>query len=80
MCSSNPQLREYALHRALQLNPKNITSWVALAKVYQDCGDFRLAEDCLAHARSHDPEAVSIWEGEKEIHLFNIFRTSLSAK
>lgn len=70
MCSSDPKLREYSLHRALQLNPKNITSWVALAKVYQDCGNRKLAEDCLEHARSHDPEAVSIWEGERETESF----------
>ena len=31
-------MREYALHRALQLDPKNVSAWVALARVYIDVG------------------------------------------
>lgn len=62
-CSKDIKVREYALHRALQISPKLVKAWVALAKLYQDCGEHTLAEQCLEHARSHDPSAVSIWEG-----------------
>ena len=57
-------VKEYALTRALQLNPKQVTAWVGLGNLYLTAGALGLAEKCFDHARSHDPENVAVWEGK----------------
>lgn len=54
--------REYALGRALQLDPKSVPAWVALARLYIDAGERGLAGRCLQQARSNDPAQPVVWE------------------
>ena len=56
-------VREYALGRALQLDPKLVTAWTALGRLYTEAGEMALAGRCLANARSHEPTAAAVWEG-----------------
>lgn len=55
--------REYALSRALQLDPKLVTAWTLLGRMYVETGDTSLADACFMHARSHEPTAPAVWEG-----------------
>jgi superkiller protein 3 len=54
--------KEYALSRALQLDPRNTTAWVALSRLYLSTGELGLAQDALRNARTHDPTESSIWD------------------
>ena len=56
-------VREYALSRALQLDPKLVTAWTALGRLYTEAGETALAGRCFASARSHEPTAAVVWEG-----------------
>ena len=55
-------VQEYALSRALQLDPKSVPAWVALSRLYAVHGAAALADRCLQQARSHDPMVAGIWE------------------
>jgi superkiller protein 3 len=57
-----PAVREYALTRALQLDPRSAPAWVSLARLYIDANEGALAERCLQQARSQDPAVASVWE------------------
>lgn len=54
--------KEYALSRAIQLDPCNTTAWVALSRLYLSTGELGLAQDALRNARTHDPTESSIWD------------------
>ena len=62
-CALKLSTKEYALTRALQLDPKLVPAWCALARLYIDRGETTLAGRCLVNARSHEPTAGAIWEG-----------------
>ncbi|GAX80151.1 hypothetical protein CEUSTIGMA_g7589.t1 [Chlamydomonas eustigma] len=55
-------VREYCWIRALQLNPKRATTWAALSRMYALHEAGALAQQCLDHARSHEPTMVAVWE------------------
>lgn len=57
-------VQEYALSRALQLNPKQVTAWVRLGNVYLAIGAAGMADMCFEKARFHDPENVAVWQGQ----------------
>ncbi|KAK9840650.1 hypothetical protein WJX81_006942 [Elliptochloris bilobata] len=62
-CAVDPAVREYALARALALEPKAAHAWVVLGRLY--CADGvepALADQCLAVARSHEPADAATWE------------------
>ena len=54
--------KEYALSRALQLDPRRVVAWVSLARLYIECKEKELAKQCLDHARSQNPKNPAIWE------------------
>ena len=62
-CASNAAAKEYAFSRALQLDPKLVPAWCALARLYAEKGETTLAGRCYMNARSHEPTAAIIWEG-----------------
>lgn len=62
-CASSAGKKEFALSRALQLDPKNIAAWVSLGRLYAGQGEAMLAGRCFINARSHEPTAATIWEG-----------------
>ena len=61
--SARSEVREYALSRSLQLDPKLVPAWCALARLYAEKGEVGLAGRCLTAARSQEPTAAIIWEG-----------------
>jgi predicted Zn-dependent protease len=61
-CARAMATREYALSRALSLDPKRAGSWAALGRLYAETGQPLLAKRCLAIARSHDPSSAPTWE------------------
>ena len=62
-----PATREYALSRALQLNPRCVPAWVALARLYGEAGAAGPAAAALQHARSHEPAVPAIWEAMADV-------------
>jgi superkiller protein 3 len=62
IAATNSAVKEYAVSRSLQLDPKSFTAWVALARLYIDANEPALAEKCLQQGRSQDPAVGLIWE------------------
>ena len=62
IASPDKSVKEYALSRSLQLDPRSSSTWVALARLYIDNGEASLAERCLQQGRSQDPAVGLIWE------------------
>ena len=51
---------EAAFRKALEIDPKHVTSWVNLSRVYLDVGQPDSALDCLDQARALDATAAEV--------------------
>ena len=70
-CASTDDLREYALGRALALDPKRAPCWAALGRLYAEAGHTALSDRCLTAARSHDPFSAAAWEAMGTLASFS---------
>lgn len=70
-CGSTDDLREYALGRALALDPKRAPCWAALGRLYAEAGHTALSDRCLTAARSHDPSSAAAWEAMGTLASFS---------
>lgn len=69
--AASTPVREYALGRALALNPKRADCWAALGRLYAEAGHTALSDRCLTAARSHDPSSAAAWEAMGTLASFS---------
>ncbi len=80
IASTDRAVKEYALSRSLQLDPKSSTAWVALARLYIDANEPALAEKCLQQGRSQDPAVGLIWEAMASLAALSSTTSSAAEK
>ncbi len=70
-CAATDARREYALGRALALDPKRAPGWAALGRLYAEAGHTAMADRCLTAARSRDPSSSAAWEAMGTLASFS---------
>lgn len=58
---------EYALARALQLDPRDARAWTQLARLYAGSGRPGAADACLQAARTHAAASPEVWEAMSDL-------------
>jgi len=56
---NDPAQQEPIVNKMIELDPQDVTNYFALAKIYEDAGDYQKAEDVLSkakQARPNDPQ------------------------
>jgi tetratricopeptide (TPR) repeat protein len=57
---NDPTLAEPVVKRMIELDPKEPTNYFALAQIYQDSGEYELAEQTLMQAKSARPNDANV--------------------
>ena len=67
--ATKTNVQEYALSRALELDPNCIEAWTALARLYFSHSQPEGANEALMKARIRDPSSPTVWEGAASLWL-----------
>jgi len=58
---NDPTQQEPIVNQMIQLDPKDVTNYFALAKIYEDAGDYQKAEDVLNKAKEARPADAQVY-------------------
>jgi tetratricopeptide (TPR) repeat protein len=65
---NQPDQAELVVRRLIALDPHDIGSHVALAKIYEDAGRFDEAEAVLEHQQAAMPDRVDVWTASAQFY------------